>query len=85
MQCTVYPSVRHGVNECLVVPDGKLLGDLPSDVLNRFRHAQVWKTIELHKFKRYAGLDASQAIKDIEWKGYHITTAGRDVVEEWPG
>jgi uncharacterized protein YcgL (UPF0745 family) len=84
MKCTVHPSSTHGVRECLILPVGKLLGDLPSDVLKRFRHAEVWKTIDLREFKRYAGLNAERALRDIQTQGYHVSSAGRDVVDEWP-
>jgi hypothetical protein len=84
MKCTVHPSSIHGVRQCLILPEAKSLGDLPSDVLSRFRHAEVWKTFDLHEFKRYSGLDAQRALRDIQTKGYHVSDAGRDVVEEWP-
>lgn len=56
-----------------------------TNIQTRFRHAEIWKTIILEKGKKLIGLDADEALRDIEAKGYHITGTDLSFVEKWPG
>lgn len=85
MKCWVYPSPVHEVRECLITPENTLLGQLPPNIRGRYRSAEIWKTIDLEPGAELVALDADEALKDIDLKGYHIAGATIELIEQWPG
>ena len=85
MRYWVYPSPVSEVKECLIVAEGRLLGDLPGHIHARFRHAEIWKTIEFDPKEKYVGLDTTEALTAIEANEYYIACVSLAMITEWPG
>jgi hypothetical protein len=85
MRYWVYPNPIQGTSGCLIVPEGTLIADLPANIQGRFREATLWRTIDLNPKVKHAGLEVSEALRDIAQKGYHIAGLSIRTLEQWPG
>jgi hypothetical protein len=85
MRYWVYPSPIKGTIGCLIVPENTLINSLPDNIQAKFRDAQLWRTIELDPKIKHVGFHASEVLRDIKQKGYHIAAATIKAIEQWPG
>jgi hypothetical protein len=85
MRYWVYPNPIRGASGCLIVPENTLISSLPDNIQGRFRDAELWRTIDLDPRVKHVGFDASEVLRDIQRKGWHIAAASIQAIEKWPG
>ena len=85
MRYWVYPNPIQGTSGCLIVPEDKLIADLPANIQGRFSGAKLWRIIDLNPKVKHAGLDVAEALRDLAQKGYHIAGIPIRTMEQWPG
>ena len=85
MRYWVYPNPIQGTSGCLIVRENTLIADLPENIQGRFRDAKLWRIVELNPHVKHAGLEVSEALRDIAQKGYHIAGLSIRTMEQWPG
>ncbi len=85
MRYWVYPHPLQGATGCLIVPEGTSLGSLPANIQARYAGAQPRRVIQLKPGVRHAGLEVSEALRDIGQKGYYIGGIDPRTIDQWPG
>jgi len=83
MKCDVYPCPIGGVKECLIVPEGIRLGQLPPSVQTRFKHAELWPDITIEPSKIIDGIDTDEALRAIYKTGFYIASVSISEVAKW--
>jgi hypothetical protein len=85
MRYWAYPNPIQGARGCLLIPEGSLISDLPQNIQGRFGGAKLHRIIELVPGVKYAGLEVSEALRNIAQKGFHIAGVPIGTIEQWPG